>query len=73
MRLCCCNAVVMLKEMAHMWEKFKRGVHTAAKVAGGVAAVGAAALAARNVQMHRQAETDRQALASFREYRAQQR
>ena len=58
--------------MAHMWEKFKRGVHTAAKVAGGVAVVGAAALAARNVQMRRQAETDRQALASFREYRAQQ-
>ena len=58
--------------MAHMWAKFKHGVHTAAKVAGGVAVVGAAALAARNVQMHRQAETDRQALASFREYRAQQ-
>ena len=53
--------------MAHMWAKFKHGVHAAAKVAGGVEVVGAAALAARNVQMHRQAETDRQALASFRE------
>ena len=32
--------------MAHMWAKFKRGVHTAAKVAG---AVGAVALAVHGI------------------------
>ena len=29
--------------MAHMWQKFKRGVHTAAKVAAGVGAIAVAA------------------------------
>ena len=29
--------------MAHMWQKFKRGVHTAAKVAVGVGAIAVAA------------------------------
>ena len=48
--------------MAHMWAKFKRGVHTTAKVAAGI---GAVALAVHGIQksheLHNQVNLSRHA------------
>ena len=68
--------------MAHMWAKFKRGVHTTAKVAAGI---GAVALAVHGIQksheLHNQVNLSKHAgaprlsdqhFAMMHEYRAAQ-
>ena len=59
--------------MAHMWQRFKKGLHSAGKVAAGIGAIAVAAHGIhKGLQLHGEVAAQRHGMNALHEYRAQQ-
>ena len=57
--------------MAHMWQKFKRGLSSAAKVAAGVGAIAVAVHGIhKGISVHGEVAAQRQGIQALHDYRA---